>query len=73
MTNKGSAEWDALSRERLNLAEQYPQANTTFAKAHVIVLIDQNGAVRGYWLDDGPGRGNSINAARLLAKEGPTP
>lgn len=58
---------------QLNLAEQYPQANTTFAKAHVIVLIDQNGAVRGYWLDDGPGRGNSINAARLLAKEGPTP
>lgn len=44
-----------------------------FAKAHVIVLIDQNDAVRGYWMDDGAGRGNSINAARLLAKHGPNP
>jgi len=48
-----------------------PSAN--FAKAHVIVLIDQNNAVRGYWMHDGAGRGNSINAARLLAKRGPTP
>jgi hypothetical protein len=44
-----------------------------FAKAHVIALLDQNGAVRGYWMADGAGRGNSINAARLLAKRGPDP
>lgn len=44
-----------------------------FARAHVIALLDQNGAVRGYWLADGAGRGNSINAARLLAKRGPQP
>jgi hypothetical protein len=48
-----------------------PSAN--FGKAHVIVLLDQNGAVRGYWRDDGEGRGNSITAARLLAKAGPNP
>lgn len=48
-----------------------PSAN--FAKAHVIVLIDQNDAVRGYWMNDGAGRGNSINAARLLAKYGASP
>lgn len=46
---------------------------STFAEAHAIVLIDQGNAVRGYWLDDVAGRGNSINAARLLAKHGPTP
>lgn len=46
---------------------------STFAEAHAIVLIDQVNAVRGYWLDDVAGRGNSINAARLLAKHGPTP
>lgn len=45
----------------------------SFAKAHVLVLIDQNNAVRGYWMADGAGRGNSINAARLLAKHGPNP
>lgn len=44
-----------------------------FAKAHVIALIDQNNAIRGYWMQDGAGRGNSINAARLLAKRGPNP
>jgi hypothetical protein len=44
-----------------------------FAKAHAIALLDQNGAVRGYWMADGAGRGNSINAARLLAKRGPNP
>lgn len=37
------------------------------------VLVDQNGAVRGYWSSDDLGRGNLINAARLLAKRGPNP
>ncbi len=46
---------------------------STFAEAHAIVLLDQENAVRGYWLDDVAGRGNSINAARLLAKHGPNP
>lgn len=44
-----------------------------FARAHVIGLLDQDGAVRGYWMADGAGRGNSINAARLLARRGPRP
>lgn len=37
------------------------------------VLIDQNGDVRGYWTTDDLGRGNLINAARLLWKRGPNP
>ena len=37
------------------------------------VLVDQNGMVRGFWRDDSAGRGNAINAARLLAKYGPNP
>ncbi len=37
------------------------------------VLIDQNGAVRGYWSSDDLGRGNLVNAARMLAKRGPNP
>ena len=35
------------------------------------VLVDQNGDVRGYWDTDELGRGNLINAARLLWKRGP--
>jgi cytochrome oxidase Cu insertion factor (SCO1/SenC/PrrC family) len=38
-----------------------------------VVLVDQNGDVRGFWRDDAAGRGNAINAARLLAKHGPNP
>lgn len=50
-----------------------PPPGAHFAQTHAIVLIDQNNAVRGFWPNDGAGRGNSINAARLLAKEGPNP
>lgn len=54
--------------------DQFLAPNTAdFARGHHIALVDQNGAVRGFWRDDGAGRGNSINAARLLAKEGPNP
>lgn len=37
------------------------------------VLVDQQGQVRDFWRADEAGRGNSINAARLLARFGPTP
>jgi cytochrome oxidase Cu insertion factor (SCO1/SenC/PrrC family) len=44
-----------------------------FTKLPMLALVDQNGAVRGFWPDDAPGRGNIINAARLLARYGPRP
>jgi hypothetical protein len=47
--------------------------STDFVRSHALVLIDQTGAVRGYWQGDMSGRGNAINAARLLAKKGPNP
>lgn len=62
-----------LGQLQLGLDQFLAPPSANFAKAHVIVLIDQNDAVRGYWMDDGAGRGNSINAARLLAKHGPNP
>lgn len=36
-------------------------------------LVDEEGALRGFWRDDVAGRGNAINAARLLAQRGPRP
>lgn len=62
-----------LGQLQLGLDQFLEPPSANFAKAHVIVLIDQDNAVRGYWMDDGAGRGNSINAARLLAKYGPKP
>ncbi|MCA2977465.1 MAG: hypothetical protein INH41_18180 [Myxococcaceae bacterium] len=38
-----------------------------------VVVVDQLGAVRDFWRDDAAGRGNAINAARLLATRGPQP
>jgi|CXWL01.1.fsa_nt_gi cytochrome oxidase Cu insertion factor (SCO1/SenC/PrrC family) len=44
-----------------------------FATLPAIMVVDQLGAIRGFWKGDEVGRGNAINAARLLAKEGPNP
>ena len=43
------------------------------AHASKFALVDQNGDLRGFWDTDDLGRGNLINAARLLAKKGPRP
>jgi hypothetical protein len=39
-----------------------------FSRLPAVVVVDQLNQVRGFWRDDAPGRGNAINAARLLAK-----
>lgn len=44
-----------------------------WAEVPTMGLVDQNGALRGFWHDNDLGRGNAINAARLLAKQGPNP
>jgi cytochrome oxidase Cu insertion factor (SCO1/SenC/PrrC family) len=65
---------EAMLTELQTGLEQFLGANTTdYRRSHAIVLIDQNNALRGFWPNDGAGRGNSINAARLLAKSGPNP
>jgi hypothetical protein len=44
-----------------------------FQSSKQLVLVDQNGDVRGVWKDDELSRGNIINAARMLARYGPNP
>jgi hypothetical protein len=44
-----------------------------FARVPGLALVDQRGDLRGFWLNDPAGRGNAINAARLLARYGPQP
>lgn len=39
----------------------------------MLAVVDQAGAIRGFWPPDELGQGNSINAARLLTKHGPRP
>jgi hypothetical protein len=49
------------------------QTEDEFSRLPAVALVDQDGAVRGFWHDDPAGRGNAINGARLLARRGPTP
>jgi protein SCO1/2 len=65
-----------VGRMFLEVGQKQPVPGTDlFDIAHAarFVLIDQNGDVRGYWPIDDLGRGNLINAARLLWKKGPQP
>jgi hypothetical protein len=49
----------------------HTDAGTTtdeLSRLPVVVVIDQLNQLRGFWHDDSTGRGNAINAARLLAR-----
>jgi protein SCO1/2 len=65
-----------VERMFLEVGQKTPVPGTDLfdiAHANRFVLIDQNGDVRGFWPTDELGRGNLINAARLLWKKGPRP
>ncbi|MFZ5444599.1 MAG: hypothetical protein ACOZQL_31690 [Myxococcota bacterium] len=64
----------ALLAELQAVADQRAAPNRIdVTRSQAIVLIDQDNSLRDLWPGDGAGRGNSINAARLLAKYGPKP
>jgi len=44
-----------------------------YSRVPALGLVDQDGHLRGYWKDDELGRGNVINAARLLGRYGARP
>jgi hypothetical protein len=64
-----------VKRMFVEVGERTELPGELFDIAHTsrFVLVDQNGDVRGYWTTDDLGRGNLINAARLLWKRGPNP
>ncbi|MFO0597812.1 MAG: hypothetical protein U0228_21100 [Myxococcaceae bacterium] len=69
----GSTDDALMTQLQKGLTQFLGAENREFARSHSLVLIDQNDAVRGYWQGDVVGRGNAVNAARLLAKKGPQP
>jgi protein SCO1/2 len=65
-----------VERMFLEVGQKTPVPGTDLfdiAHASRFALIDQNGDVRGFWPTDDLGRGNLINAARLIWKKGPKP
>jgi cytochrome oxidase Cu insertion factor (SCO1/SenC/PrrC family) len=44
-----------------------------WAEQPLCALVDQEGKLRGFWRSDEVGRGNAVNAARLLTRHGPRP
>ncbi len=69
----GAAEAPFIAELQAALDQFRGATDMEISRSHAVVLIDQDNALRGFWPDDGAGRGNSINAARLLAKHGPNP
>ncbi|MDQ3265431.1 MAG: hypothetical protein M3Y59_17535 [Myxococcota bacterium] len=50
-----------------------PSGARALAQTPRFALVDQHGAVRGFWPEDELGKGNVINAAVMLARYGPNP
>lgn len=61
---------DALSRQ--SGSPPVPDAKA-LAEKSTFILVDQEGAIRGFWPGDELGKGNVINAAQMIARYGPRP
>ena len=61
-----AAAWQ-IQTERLTSREIAFLARPTYA------VVDQDGAIRGFWPGDEEGRGHAINAVRMFARHGPNP
>ncbi len=44
-----------------------------FLRRPTLAVVDQDGAIRGFWPADEGGRGNAINAARMFVRHGTEP
>jgi hypothetical protein len=64
-----------LTRNAGGFSEAFDAGSTLaeWLQIPAIAVVDQDGALRVFWNDQALGRGNAINAARLLAKEGASP
>ena len=81
----GSEKWHVLQTPEALALQKFKPAFVEFSKQDggttleewtrvtALAVVDQNGALRGFWPDTALGRGNAINAARLLARYGATP
>ncbi len=81
----GGDQWHVVQAPDALALQQFRPAFVAFSKQDggatlddwrrvpTLAVVDQNGALRGFWPDTALGRGNAINAARLLARYGATP
>jgi peroxiredoxin len=53
--------------------ERLTERRIGFLARPTYAVVDQNGAVRGFWPADDEGRGHAINAVRMFARYGATP
>jgi hypothetical protein len=70
VTTGTAAQINSLLVDKLKLPLVAASADS---RASSLALVDQAGDLRGFWPAGDEGVGNLINAARLLAKHGPTP
>lgn len=65
--------WDRFAAGWQRQTERLTERSIVFLARPTYAVVDQNGAVRGFWPADDEGRGHAINAVRMFARYGATP
>lgn len=65
--------WGHFAEGWQKQTEQLTERRIPFLARPTLAVVDQNGAVRGFWPADDEGRGHAINAVRMFARYGVTP
>jgi cytochrome oxidase Cu insertion factor (SCO1/SenC/PrrC family) len=65
--------WERFADGWLKQTERLTERRIKFLARPTYAVVDQNGAVRGFWPADDEGRGHAINAVRMFALHGATP
>lgn len=65
--------WARFAEAWQQQTERLTERSIVFMARPTYAVVDQDGAVRGFWPADDEGRGHAINAVRMFARYGATP
>ncbi len=65
--------WGAFERSWDAQVQSLTERRIRFLARPTLAVVDQDGAIRGFWPADDEGRGHAINAARMFARYGTEP
>lgn len=65
--------WSTFERSWDAQLQSLTERRIRFLARPTLAVVDQDGAIRGFWPADDEGRGHAINAARMFARYGTEP
>lgn len=65
--------WSTFERSWDAQLQALTERRIRFLARPTLAVVDQDGAIRGFWPADDEGRGHAINAARMFARYGTEP